>query len=125
MLKQKKYSVIVKNLVLKASIGIYPKEKKRKQKVRFNISINAKDNINIRNVISDFISYDDVIKNVKDIINSGHIPLVENLADKIASKCLRDKRVLNIEIMVEKLEPFKESESVGVKIIRTNKNDKK
>jgi len=34
---------------------------------------------------------------------------------------LKDRRILKIEIMVEKLEPFKEAESVGIKIIRMNR----
>ena len=123
MIKEKTYLVLIKNLILKASVGIYPKEKIRKQKVRFNIFISALDNIKTKNDISDFISYDDIIKNVKYVINSGHIPLIENLADKIASKCLKDKKIYKIEIIVEKLEPFKEAESVGVKIVRLNKND--
>jgi len=121
MIKKEKYIVLVKNLILKASVGIYPKEKIRKQKVRFNISITANDNIKTKNDISEFVSYEDVIKNVKNIINRGHIPLIENLAQNIAEKCLINKRILKIEIMIEKLETFKETESVGIKIIRMNK----
>ena len=45
MIKEKTYLVLIKNLILKAYVGIYPKEKIRKQKVRFNISISALDNI--------------------------------------------------------------------------------
>ena len=45
MKKERKYLVLVKNLILKASVGIYPKEKTKKQKVRFNISVTAHDNI--------------------------------------------------------------------------------
>ena len=120
MKKKKTYLVLVKNLILKASVGIYPKEQNRKQKVRFNIFVTAMDNITARNDISDFISYEDIIKNIKYIISKGHTPLVENLANKIAKKCLADKRILKIEITVEKLETFKEAESVGIKIIRIN-----
>ena len=121
MIKKEKYIVLVKNLILKASVGIYPKEKIRKQKVRFNISITATDNIKTKNDISEFVSYEDVIKNVKNAINRGHSPLIENLAQNIAEKCLINKRILKIEIMIEKLETFKETESVGIKIIRMNK----
>ena len=121
MIKEKKYAVLVKDLILKASVGIYPKEKIRKQKVRFNIFITAKDNIKAKNDISEFVSYEDIIKNVKDVINKGHTPLIENLAQNIADKCLIHKRILKIEIMIEKLEIFKEAESVGIKIIRMNK----
>ena len=121
MKKEKKYLVLVKNLILKASVGIYPKEKTRKQKVRFNIFITATDNIKTKNDISDLVSYEDVIKNVKYIINRGHIPLIENLAQDIAKKCLINKKILKIEIMIEKLETFKEAESVGIKIVRINR----
>ena len=122
MKKEKKYLVLVKNLILKAYVGIYPKEKTKKQKVRFNISVTAHDNIKKKNDISDFVSYEDIIKNVKNVINKGHTPLVENLAHNIAEKCLINKKILIIEIMIEKLETFKEAESVGIKIIRMNTN---
>ena len=123
MIKEKKYLVLIKNLILNASVGIYPKEKNRTQKVRFNISITAKDNIQTKNDISEFVSYEDIIKNVKNVINKGHTPLIENLAQNIAKKCLINKKILKIEIMIEKLERFKEAESVGIKIIRMNRND--
>ena len=121
MIKKEKYIVIVKNLILKASVGIYPKEKIRKQKIRFNISITAKDNIKTKNDISEFVSYEDIIKNIKNIIHKGHTPLIENLAQNIAEKCLINKKILKIKIMIEKLETFKEAESVGIKIIRMNR----
>ena len=121
MIKEKKYSVLVKDLILKASVGIYPKEKIRKQKVRFNIFITAKDNIKTKNDISELVSYEDIIKNIKKVINRGHSPLIENLAQNIAEKCLINKSILKIEIMIEKLETFKEAESVGIKIIRMNR----
>ena len=64
----------------------------------------------------DFLRKGDVYKK---IVNAGHTPLVENLGNNIAIKCLKDKRILKIEINIEKLEPFKEAESVGVQIIKT------
>tara|TARA_B100000408_G_scaffold57209_1_gene43660 strand:+ start:1863 stop:2231 length:369 start_codon:yes stop_codon:yes gene_type:complete len=121
MIKEKKYLVLVKDLILKASVGIYRYEKKKLQKVRFNISVIAQDNIKKKNDISDFVSYEDIIKNVKNVINKGHTPLIENLAHNIAEKCLINKKIFKIEIMIEKLETFKETESVGIKIVRMNK----
>ena len=61
MIKEKTYLVLVKNLILKASVGIYSKEKIKKQKVRFNICVIVKDNIKKKNNdISDFVSYEDI-----------------------------------------------------------------
>ena len=67
-----------------------------------------------------------ILEDAKILSNSGVFSIViecvvENLADKIANNCLKDRRILKIEIMVEKLEPFKEAESVGIKIIRMNR----
>ena len=45
MKKENNYNIFIKDLVLKALIGIYPHEKVNKQKIRFNISISAKDKI--------------------------------------------------------------------------------
>ena len=120
-ISNKTYLVLVKNLILNASVGIYPKEKIKKQKVRFNISVVAENNIKTKNDISNFVSYEDIIKNVKNVINKGHTPLIENLAHNIAEKCLKDKKIFKIEIMIEKLETFKETESVGIKIVRFKK----
>ena len=52
MIKEKTYLVLIKNLILKAYVGIYPKEKIRKQKVRFNISISALNNIKTKTPIA-------------------------------------------------------------------------
>ena len=124
MNKEKNYKVFIKDLVIKTYIGIYPSEKTNKQRVRFNISILAKDNIkNVKNDISQFVSYEDIINKIKKILSYGHIPLLETLADKIAVECLKNKKILLIEIKIEKLDIFKDAESVGIKIIRKQKND--
>ena len=122
MNKEKNYKVFIKDLVIKTYIGIYPSEKINKQRVRFNISILAKDNIkNVKNDISQFVSYEDIINKIKKILSYGHIPLLETLADKIAVECLKNKKILLIEIKIEKLDIFKDAKSVGIKIIRKQK----
>tara|TARA_B100001013_G_C24566339_1_gene424683 strand:- start:65 stop:436 length:372 start_codon:yes stop_codon:yes gene_type:complete len=122
MNKEKNYKVFIKDLVIETYIGIYPSEKINKQRVRFNISILAKDNIKkVKNDISQFVSYEDIINKIKKILNYGHIPLLETLADKIAVECLKNKKILLIEITIEKLDIFKDAESVGIKIIRKQK----
>ena len=122
MNKEKNYKVFIKDLVIKTYIGIYPSEKINKQRVRFNISILAKDNIKkVKNDISQFVSYEDIINKIKKILSYGHIPLLETLADKVAAECLKNKEILLIEIKIEKLDIFKDAESVGIKIIRKQK----
>ena len=55
---------------------------------------------------------------IRYVISSGHINLVETLADRIAQTCLEDRRVQSVKARIEKLDVFKEAESVGVEIER-------
>ncbi len=120
-MKTKTYTVFIKNLLCKAFVGIYKNEKRTKQRVRFNVLIHAEDNIKYINSISDFVSYEDVINKIKKVLKRGHVPLIENLAELIAKECLKDKKIQTIEIKIEKLDVFKDAESVGVKILRRQK----
>jgi len=122
MKKKNNYNIFIKGLVLKAYIGIYSDEKINKQRIRFNVSISAKDNIKKENNdISQFVSYEDVINKIKKVLSLGHIPLLETMADKIADECLKNKKISLIKIRIEKLDIFKDAESVGIKIIRKQK----
>ena len=122
MKKKNNYNIFIKGLVLKAYIGIYSDEKINKQRIRFNVFISAKDNIKKENNdISQFVSYEDIINKVKKVLNLGHIPLLETLADKIADECLKNKKISLIKIRIEKLDIFKDAESVGIKVIRKQK----
>ena len=122
MKKKNNYNIFIKGLVLKAYIGIYSDEKINKQRIRLNISISAKDNIKKENNdISQFVSYEDIINKIKKVLSLGHIPLLETMADKIADECLKNKKISLIKIRIEKLDIFKDAESVGIKIIRKQK----
>ncbi|PPR43303.1 MAG: hypothetical protein CFH24_00204 [Alphaproteobacteria bacterium MarineAlpha6_Bin2] len=122
MKKKNNYNIFIKGLVLKAYIGIYSDEKINKQRIRFNVFISAKDNIKKENNdISQFVSYEDVINKIKKVLSLGHIPLLETMADKIADECLKNKKISLIKIRIEKLDIFKDAESVGIKIIRKQK----
>ena len=61
-----KRKVLIRDLILKISVGIHGFEKKKKQRVKFNIEINADPNLvpNDNNLDS-IINYEDVIKNIK------------------------------------------------------------
>ena len=123
MKKKNNYNIFIKGLVLKAYIGIYSDEKINKQRIRFNVFISAKDNIKKENNdISQFVSYEDIINKIKKVLSLGHIPLLETMADKIADECLKNKKISLIKIRIEKLDIFKDAESVGIKIIRKQKN---
>ena len=93
--------------------------KKKKQKISLNITLEASDNIkNTKDDINKVVSYEHIVNNIKELINSGHVGLLETLAESISEICFKDIRVLTSCIRIEKLDVFKETESVGIEIFR-------
>ena len=118
-----RYNVIIKNLIIDASIGIHEHEKIKKQRVSISLSIEVVDNISlVDHKIENFLSYENVINNIKLIINKGHIDLVETLSYEILSNIFSDSRASKVWLKIEKLDVFAEAQSVGLEIIKTRKN---
>jgi dihydroneopterin aldolase len=59
-----------------------------------------------------------VADTVRAIVASGHVRLVETLAERIAEACLTDRRVHVARVRVEKLDIFADATSAGVEIER-------
>lgn len=113
--------VFVRDLVLSASIGVHGHEHVAKQRIRINLDLAVKEsgpalNDNLHNVVC----YEKLVAGVTEIMERGHVNLVETLADDIADMCLKDTRVRSARVRVEKLEILPDAASVGVEIERFN-----
>jgi 7,8-dihydroneopterin aldolase/epimerase/oxygenase len=112
------YRVFVRDLVVPCSIGIYPREKGLRRRVRVNAELAVAEPISGNDDFAEAVNYETVVAGIKSIAEAGHINLVETLADRIASVCLADPRVASVRIVVEKLDVYPETESVGVALER-------
>jgi 7,8-dihydroneopterin aldolase/epimerase/oxygenase len=112
------YRVFVRDLVLPCSIGIYPREKGLRRRVRVNAEIQVTSPLPSADDFADVVNYETIVAGIKAITEAGHINLVETLADRIATLCLADHRVSSTRVMVEKLDVWPETESVGVVVER-------
>ncbi len=112
------YRVFVRDLVLPCSIGIYPREKGLRRRVRVNAEIRVTSPLPSADDFADVVNYETIVAGIKAITEAGHINLVETLADRIATLCLADHRVSSTRVMVEKLDVWPETESVGVVVER-------
>ena len=116
--------VFLRDMVLSASIGIYPHEHASLQRVRINIDLGVTDDTALAGVavgadeLSRVVDYEKVANRVREIVGSGHTRLVETLAERIAESCLADPRVRTVRISVEKLDIFADAASAGVEIER-------
>ncbi|RAU21125.1 dihydroneopterin aldolase [Paramagnetospirillum kuznetsovii] len=113
------YRILVRDLVLKCSIGIHAHELLAPQRVRINVDMAVLEQAGpLCDDIANVVSYEDVIDGIKALLAEGHINLVETLAEKIAELCLDDERVETTRIKVEKLDVYAEAASVGIEIER-------
>ena len=113
--------VFLRDMVLRAAIGVYPHEQGVTQRVRINISFGVQDEAGLavgRDDLSRTVSYERVVQLVRRIVADGHVRLVETVAERIAAGVLADRRIRVIRVKVEKLDVFDELEAVGVEIER-------
>jgi 7,8-dihydroneopterin aldolase/epimerase/oxygenase len=110
-----KRKVIIKNLVLNIFIGIHNFEKKKKQKVRFNIEVITDPNIKPNNKdLSTILNYEEIVNKIKLLVKKQHHELIEDLAENIFEIIFQNKLVKKTNVKIEKLDIIKNSESVGV-----------
>ena len=114
-----KRKVVIKNLILNIFIGIHDFEKKKKQKVRFNIEVETNPNTKPSNKdFSTIVDYETLVNKIKTLVKKQHHELLEELAENIFKIIFQNKLVKKANIKLEKLHILKESESVGVDITK-------
>ena len=111
--------VFIRDLVLTCLIGVHKHERKKPQRIRINLDLAVTEQSVIStDRLADVVCYEDVADRIRSIVNNGHVNLVETLAEKIASKCLEDRRIKATRVRIEKLDVFKDAASAGVEIER-------
>ena len=115
-----KRKVIIKNLVLNIFIGIHNFEKKKKQRVRFNIEVVTNPNIKPNNKdLTTILNYEDLINKIKLLVKKQHHKLIEDLAENIFKIIFQNRLVKKTNIKIEKLDIIKNSESVGIEFSKS------
>ncbi|RMF12058.1 MAG: dihydroneopterin aldolase [Alphaproteobacteria bacterium] len=111
--------VFVRDLIVMASLGVYPNEIDNPQKIRINVDLSVDDSRPVvEGDLSSVVCYDTVVRQIRTIVSSGHVFLVETLAERIADMALQDRRVSCARVRVEKLNAIAHTASVGVEIER-------
>ena len=122
--------MFLRDMVLKASIGVHPHEHAAPQRVRINVDLGVEDDGARplsrqpvgRDELARVVDYEKLAERARRIVASGHVRLVETLAERIAESCLTDPRVHLARVRVEKLDIFADATSAGVEIERRQSN---
>ena len=114
-----KRKVIIKNLIISMFIGIHDFEKRKKQRVKFNITITTDSKIEPnRKELSSILDYEKVIKNLTLLVGKKHFDLLEELSESIFEMIFNYKLVKKVNLKLEKLDIIKEAESVGIEVTK-------
>ena len=107
--------VIIKNLILNIFIGIHNFEKKKKQRVRFNIEVITNPNVKPNNEdLSSILNYEDLVNKLKLLVKKRHHELIEDLAENLFEIIFQNRLVRKANVKIEKLDIIENSESVGI-----------
>lgn len=107
--------VLLRDLVVDMSIGVYDRERKRKQPARFTVEVDLAP-VEGDVAFADVFTYDVIIDHIRALAAHGHHDLVETLADDVARAALGHKRARAARVVVEKLAVIEGS--VGVEVRR-------
>jgi 7,8-dihydroneopterin aldolase/epimerase/oxygenase len=109
--------IFVSDMVMDCAIGVYPEEQNILQRVSFSIEAFVSPSVRAHNdLLSEVPSYDSVVMSaIKTVVASGHINLVETMAERIAEHILLEQRLVSVKVRVEKLE---NGPKRGVEIVR-------
>ncbi|MEC8546565.1 MAG: dihydroneopterin aldolase [Pseudomonadota bacterium] len=118
--------VFIRDLVLPALIGIHDHEREQAQPVIINVDASVEETVEgvgaaTRGTIADVVCYETLTKQIKQVLEGGHIDLVETLAEEIATRLLTDSRIIRLRIRLEKPEAIAEAAGVGVEIERLSR----
>ena len=106
-MKARKRKIFINNLILIASIGVYEKEKKNKQKIIVNLEILLTNNTEPQNDnLQETQDYSQFRKCVTDIVQSEHFDLLEILTKKIYEVISKNEFVLGVKVNISKPDIF-------------------
>lgn len=116
MSSENQTKILVRDFVVSARIGIYPREHEAPQQIKVSIVVTLKDYEVKRDHIEDTMSYEGLVAAIRDLPKQ-HFELVETMAEHLANVALLDARTLCVTVTIEKLEVYPEGR-VGTEITR-------
>ena len=109
--------VIIKDLILSIFVGIHSFEKKKKQRVKFNIEILTDPYVFPNNKdLNSILNYEEIVMQIEKLTNLKHHKLLEDLAENIFDIIFKNKLVKKIDLKLEKIDILKKTKSVGIEV---------
>ena len=110
-MKIKNRKILINNLIIQASVGVYENEKQNKQKIIVNVELLlSNDSEPKQDNLEATQDYSQFRKCLIDIILSQHFQLLEVLVEKIHSTLMINSYVLGAKVNISKPDIFNDCE---------------
>lgn len=111
--------IFIRELQIKATIGIFEWEKKIEQTLIVDLEFDIDNRKAAQNDdINQTINYDHIVSTIKEVAENQPYNLVETLAEKIATTLLHNFEIHWLQLRINKLHAIKNAKGVGVLIER-------
>ena len=110
--------VFIEALELEASIGILDHEAIARQPLIVDVTLELEGDPWKAGRIETTVDYRDIVMRARDIIDRGHIQLVEDFAEDLAAACLELPHVGVVTVRAVKPDAVTEARAAGVEITR-------
>ena len=110
-MKVRSRKILIKNLIIHASVGVYENEKLNKQKIIVNVELLLSNDSEPKyDNLESTQDYSQFRKCLIDIIKSQHFQLLEVLVEKIHSTLMINSYVLGAKVSISKPDIFNDCE---------------
>ena len=110
-MKLRNRKILINNLIIQASIGVYEHEKINKQKIIVNVELLlSNDSEPKQDNLESTQDYSEFRKCLIDIIQSQHFQLLEILVEKIHSTLMKNSYVVGAKVKISKPNIFNDCE---------------
>ena len=111
--------VFVRDLEVRAVIGVHPHEQTAPQRVRVSVDLAVAEEAGpAPDELAAVVDYEAVTNRLRAVLAGPPANLVETLAERLAAVCLEDGRVRAVRVRVEKPDALPDVAAVGVEIER-------
>ncbi|MBM4029853.1 MAG: dihydroneopterin aldolase [Planctomycetes bacterium] len=111
--------VFIRDLALRCTVGVDELERRERQGILVQITLYTDlRKAGRTDALEDTIDYRALKKRILHLAEQTRFYLIEALAQSIADECLRDERVAQVEVAVEKPGALRFARTVGVSIVR-------
>jgi len=118
-----KFMIIkIKNLRLKTILGIYEWEKIAEREILINAEIETDHDLSMQSDdIKDTIDYDKIVAQIKETILKKRYKLVEKMVYDVMNLIMKDKRIKNCRLEIDKIGAVADLESFSVTYFQERK----